>query len=164
MAYAVLASMDAVYGLYMSFFPIIVYFFFGTSRHLSFGKDIAGVMVTTWTNLSIFPGTFAVISLMVGSAVDRVCGSESETYWLKTENGTSSDCAIEVASALTFTGGLMQVRIYYVPKHREPANQNVDIDEIRATTSTRTAILIPESMKCSILISFYAYASYSRLE
>ncbi|ELU06319.1 hypothetical protein CAPTEDRAFT_122476 [Capitella teleta] len=95
MAYAVLASMDAVYGLYMSFFPIIVYFFFGTSRHLSFG-------------------TFAVISLMVGSAVDRVCGSESETYWLKTENGTSSDCAIEVASALTFTGGLMQIGMSFL--------------------------------------------------
>jgi len=38
MAYGLLASLDPVYGLYSSFFPVIVYFFFGTSRHISLGN------------------------------------------------------------------------------------------------------------------------------
>lgn len=38
MAYGMLTGLDPVYGLYVSFFPVIVYFFLGTSRHVSMGK------------------------------------------------------------------------------------------------------------------------------
>ena len=37
MAYSLLASLPAVNGLYISFFPLIVYALFGTSRHLAMG-------------------------------------------------------------------------------------------------------------------------------
>lgn len=48
MAYATLAGLDPIYGLYSCFFPALTYVFFGTSRHVSIG-------------------TFAVASMMVGA-------------------------------------------------------------------------------------------------
>ena len=52
MGFALLSAVKPVYGLYSSFFPNIVYFFLGTSRHVSVG-------------------TMALVSLMVGAVVDR---------------------------------------------------------------------------------------------
>ena len=37
LAYALLAGLPAVYGLYGSFVPVIVYSFLGTSMHISVG-------------------------------------------------------------------------------------------------------------------------------
>jgi hypothetical protein len=52
---------------------------------------------------------------MVGAAVDRLCGEEIDADGVRILNGTDPDCAIEVASALTFTGGFLQVNEHSKP-------------------------------------------------
>ena len=37
MAYALLANLDPIVGIYMAFFPVLVYAFFASSKHLSMG-------------------------------------------------------------------------------------------------------------------------------
>ena len=52
MGFALLTSLPPLYGLYSSFFPVLVYFFFASSRHNS-------------------AGTMSLVSLVIGSLVDR---------------------------------------------------------------------------------------------
>jgi len=52
MGYSLLAGMPPKYGLYTSLFPVLVYFIFGTSRHVSLG-------------------TMALSSLLIRAAIDR---------------------------------------------------------------------------------------------
>ena len=44
MAYAMLASVKPIVGLYTSFFPVLVYIMMGTSPHSSFGEHLSCLM------------------------------------------------------------------------------------------------------------------------
>jgi len=59
MGYSLLAGMPAKFGLYTSLFPVLIYFIFGTSRHVSLG-------------------TMALSSLCIRSAITRDTVDESD--------------------------------------------------------------------------------------
>ncbi|XP_056603613.1 prestin [Triplophysa dalaica] len=94
LAYAMLAAVPPVFGLYSSFYPVLLYTFFGTSKHISIG-------------------TFAVISLMIGGVAVREAPDSMFAV-----NGTNASKMVdfeardarrvEVVVALTTLVGLIQ--------------------------------------------------------
>uniref|UniRef100_A0A3Q2XAA3 Solute carrier family 26 member 6 n=1 Tax=Hippocampus comes TaxID=109280 RepID=A0A3Q2XAA3_HIPCM len=95
MAYALLASLSPVIGLYTSLYPVLVYFIFGTSRHISIG-------------------TFAVISIMIGSVTERL--APDSNFLVNATNGTGSvntneqgAYRVQIACSLTVLAGLFQI-------------------------------------------------------
>ncbi|XP_077370954.1 solute carrier family 26 member 6 isoform X1 [Festucalex cinctus] len=97
MAYALLAAVPPVFGLYSSFYPVLIYFIFGTSKHISIG-------------------TFAVISVMLGGVTERLApDSDFMTLWDNVTNTSVLDSPardaerIRVATAVTFLVGLFQI-------------------------------------------------------
>ena len=73
MAYAVIAGMPPIYGLYAGVIPLLIYPFFGTSKHLSVGPvavDMlivgAGVSILASPTSSEFVGLVLLLTLMTG--------------------------------------------------------------------------------------------------
>lgn len=63
-----LANIPPIVGIYTAFFPVLVYFFFGTSKHNSMG-------------------TFAVVSIMVGKSVLKYSKDQIEIHTI--DNSTA---------------------------------------------------------------------------
>ncbi|XP_051543829.1 prestin-like [Myxocyprinus asiaticus] len=94
LAYAMLAAVPPVFGLYSSFYPVLLYTFFGTSRHISVG-------------------TFAVISLMIGGVAVREAPDSmfavNGTNTSQIVNFEARDARrVEVVVALTTLVGIIQ--------------------------------------------------------
>nr|XP_050869291.1 solute carrier family 26 member 10-like isoform X2 [Vespula vulgaris] len=102
MAYAILGNVPSIIGIYMAFFPVLVYFLFGTSRHNSMG-------------------TFAVVCMMTGKVVMTYSSPENfsnstQIYGenITTASGMTNDhyTSIQVATVVTFVVGLTQLGMY----------------------------------------------------
>ncbi len=66
MAYAMLAGLPAVYGLYAALAPMVVYALFGTSRHLTLGPAaLMALLVASGVSTMAEPGTALYISLAI---------------------------------------------------------------------------------------------------
>ncbi|XP_057172179.1 solute carrier family 26 member 10 isoform X3 [Ursus arctos] len=91
MAFALLTSVPPVFGLYTSFFPVLIYTLLGTGRHLS-------------------TGTFAVLSLMTGSAVERLVPEPLGGNLSGIEREQLDAQRVGVAAALAFGSGALMVR------------------------------------------------------
>ncbi|XP_069485254.1 chloride anion exchanger-like [Ambystoma mexicanum] len=92
LAYALLAGVSPGYGLYAAFFPVLMYFVFGTSRHVS-------------------AGPFPVLSLMVGSTVTRLVptGNATTSSLFANESLSLEEQRIIVASSVTVLAGIVQL-------------------------------------------------------
>ncbi|XP_047246308.1 chloride anion exchanger-like [Girardinichthys multiradiatus] len=91
LAFSLLASLPPSYGLYTAFFPMLTYFFLGTSRHISVGS-------------------FPVLSLMVGAVVTRLVPEDGPHANITDFEGLTQDQRrVLVASSVTFLMGIFQL-------------------------------------------------------
>ncbi|XP_056661072.1 solute carrier family 26 member 6 isoform X4 [Monodelphis domestica] len=82
LAYALLAGLPPVYGLYSSFYPVFVYFLFGTSRHISVGLGLIhfGFVVTYLSEPLVRGYTTAASVQVLVSQLKHVFGLDPEDY------------------------------------------------------------------------------------
>ncbi|CAM9555334.1 unnamed protein product [Lampetra fluviatilis] len=88
MAYAFLAALPPIYGLYTSFFPVLIYVMAGTSRHASMG-------------------TFAIVSLMTGGVVERFASNVTAIDPQELESQK-----ISIATTLAVLSGAIQLIMF----------------------------------------------------
>ncbi|XP_069509709.1 solute carrier family 26 member 10-like [Ambystoma mexicanum] len=95
MAFALLTSVAPIYGLYTSFFPVVLYMIFGTGRHVS-------------------TGTFAILSLMTGSVVEQLVPRPVDLNSTSTSQVGFEEKRIAVAAAIAFLVGLIMVAMFFL--------------------------------------------------
>uniref|UniRef100_A0A803XYR9 Solute carrier family 26 member 7 n=1 Tax=Meleagris gallopavo TaxID=9103 RepID=A0A803XYR9_MELGA len=98
LAFAALSSVHPVFGLYGSFFPVIIYAIFGMGRHVA-------------------TGTFALTSLISANAVERLVPSTGTNFTANNNSGILGLSEFEmqrigVAAAVSFLGGIIQVVMF----------------------------------------------------
>ncbi|XP_036719786.1 chloride anion exchanger [Balaenoptera musculus] len=95
LAFALLVTIPPSYGLYAAFFPVIIYFFLGTSRHISVGP-------------------FPVLSMMVGAVVVRLTPTADTADSTATNSSVANDLSLDehkvmVAATVTILSGIIQL-------------------------------------------------------
>ncbi|XP_066499363.1 solute carrier family 26 member 6 [Hoplias malabaricus] len=87
MANAILANVPPVFGLYSSFYPILIYLIFGTSKHISVG-------------------TFSILAITVSTVIkDMELASEEA----KTNENAAKEARVIIAAQLTILCGFIQI-------------------------------------------------------
>ncbi|NXC74449.1 S26A9 protein, partial [Anhinga anhinga] len=101
MAFALLANLPPVNGLYSSFFPLVTYLFLGGIHQM-------------------VPGTFAVISIIVGSVCNELAPESDFLYFNQTTNKTSVNTTaleaarLEISATLACLTAVIQLCLGFV--------------------------------------------------
>ncbi|NXN93347.1 S26A9 protein, partial [Rhinopomastus cyanomelas] len=101
MAFALLANLPPVNGLYSSFFPLLTYFFLGGIHQM-------------------VPGTFAVISIIVGNVCNELAPEADFQYFNQSTNETSVNTTalaaarLEISATLACLTALIQLCLGFV--------------------------------------------------
>ncbi|KAK1801125.1 hypothetical protein P4O66_022828 [Electrophorus voltai] len=108
MAYALLAAVPPVFGLYSSFYPVLIYFIFGSSNHISVGTySVMSVMIGGVTERLAPDSDFMILN---NDTIDTINDTINDTF-----NDTILDTAIrdiervKIAAAVTFLSGIFQL-------------------------------------------------------
>ena len=128
MAYSLMAGLPAVYGLYVSFFPVLIYAFLGTARHLSIGS----FAITSLMTISLIerlegkyyarPGELSQTIQLQSSINQTQTQTQTQTQANQISSPLSSsslylsddptEAKIMISMILTFLVGLIQVSLY----------------------------------------------------
>ncbi|KAK7916190.1 hypothetical protein WMY93_011951 [Mugilogobius chulae] len=153
MAFALLTSVAPIFGLYTSFFPVVLYMFFGTGRHVS-------------------TGTFAVVSLMTGSVVEQLVPTPLDQNSSSSASTEIEAQRIAVASAVALLSGIVMLCMFglqlgflstylsepIVKAFTSAAAFHVTISQLQSMLGLRlpaTQAHFPCSRQCSIYILLF---------
>lgn len=101
MAYGLLAGVTPSSGLYMAFFPTLVYFIFGTSRHISVGT----LSVISLMTLKVVQ-TYSHIPTAVDAKGDNLVAAQNLTAIVEEDMNFTP---MQVVTATAFMCGVHQV-------------------------------------------------------
>lgn len=90
LAYGILANVPPIVGIYTAVFPVLIYIILGTSRHASMG-------------------TFAIISILISKPILETCNNNNGVVVNATNVAEDTDCAIRVATSISFMAGLIEL-------------------------------------------------------
>lgn len=106
MAYGILAGVTPSSGLYMAFFPTLVYFVFGSSRHISVGTlSIISLMTLNTVHKYATAPSSGLDALPAANYSGEFPFDDSETLTVATQLYTP----IQVVTATAFMCGIIQV-------------------------------------------------------
>ena len=118
LAYASLANVNSVYGLYTGIFPVIIYVLLGTSQHLSMGVF---AVVTIMIGDAVLAQLHGAKSIIANETAANTCNGTILTVTNLTNNGAILNGTIsdeiplqkeDIAIALTLVVGVVQILFY----------------------------------------------------
>ena len=88
LAYAILANVPPIVGIYTAFFPVLMYILLGTSKHVSMG-------------------TFAVVSILTSKPIIELCEDVDDDQAVS----NTEECAVKVMSTIAFMSGVIMLTL-----------------------------------------------------